>query len=299
MFVLSQPIAPLLIRVAPMVFVLLWATGFVGAKYGTDEAEPFTFLAIRFAITFFILLPFVAPLVWRERAPKVEILHAFIAGFLIHGFYLGGVFFAIDRGIPVGISSLVVALQPFSTAILAWQFLGERLPAKKALCFLVALAGVFVVLFPGLDIGSAIPGVTAVTFGACIIGMLGISIGSVYQKKYVTGINLWTSTAAQFAGAACFTGVLSFLFETQEIAWSFQLISVMAWLVLVLSIGAVTLLMFLIRSGDSASVASLFYLVPVVSMFATWVLFDEKLVAMQLFGSAIVVAAVAAASRIK
>lgn len=296
---MNPPIASLLIRLAPAIFVLLWATGFVGAKYGTRDAEPFTFLAIRFAITFLVLLPFILPIVLRDVASWRQLIHAFITGCLVHGLYLGGAFFAVANGIPAGISALVVALQPLMTAIVAWQLLGEKLSIGKAFCFLTALVGVLVVLFPEFDMASAIPGLTPMTFTACLIAVVGISLGAVYQKRNVRTLNLWSSTAAQFAGAALMMGLFSFLFETQQITWSTSLTLAMVWLVLFLSIGAVTLLMFLIRSGDSASVASLFYLVPVVSMFMTWVLFDERLVTMQFVGSAIVIASVAIASRLK
>ncbi len=222
-----------------------------------------------------------------------------VVGCLIHGAYLGGVFYAIDRGLAAGISSLVVAIQPLVMAIIAWRFLNERLSPAKVICFVLALLGVCLVLFPDFNVFATLPGVSFETVSACLISTLGISIGSVYQKRTVTTLNLWVSTAGQFTGAAIFMGILSALFAKEGITWTTQAILTMAWLVFVLSIGAVVLLMYLIRRGDTASVASLFYLVPVVAMFTTWILFDEKLAAMQLFGSALVVFSVAYASRIK
>ena len=296
---LKNPPAPLLVQLAPVIFVLLWATGFVGAKFGTDDADPFTFLGIRFAITTALLALIVAFWVKPGRLDRRQLGHSMIVGCLIHGAYLGGVFYAVDRGLGAGISSLVVALQPFFTAIFARLILGERLSLAQRICFVVALLGVFLVLFPDLDLSNSLPGISPETLTACFIGTVGISIGAVYQKRTVTTLNLWAATAGQFAGAAVLMAVLSFAFETGGISWTVKTILTMAWLVLVLSIGAVVLLMFLIRQGDSASVASLFFLVPVIAMFATWILFGDKLVTVQMLGSAIVVLSVAYASRIK
>ena len=296
---MKQSPTPLLVQLAPMIFVFLWATGFVGAKYGMEDAEPFTFLAVRFVITSAILMFAVYLAGKLKRSDLPQLGQSLLIGCLIHGAYLGGVFYAIDRGLAAGISSLVVALQPFLTAVIAWVLMGERLSAAKSLCFLAALAGVFLVLFPKLDLETTLPGVTAETVFACLLGTFGISLGSVYQKRVVNTLDLWASTGAQFVGAALLMTVLALFFETGGIRFTGQLVLVMVWLVLVLSIGAVALLMFLIRRGDTASVASLFYLVPVVAMFTTWILFDERLVAMQLLGSAIVVASVGIASRLK
>ena len=289
----------MVVKIAPAVFVLLWATGFVGAKFGTADADPITFLAIRFAITFAILFPlvaiFVRPIVFFNR----QIFHSMLIGCLIQALYLGGVFYAIDRGMAAGISSLVVALQPFFTAIFALFLMGERLPMSKIICFLAALCGVILVLFPDLDFVRSFPGINFETVFAALLGTIAISVGAVYQKKYVADLNLWVATTAQFAGAALISGLYAVLFEELYIIWSPQVVFSMLWLIFVLSIGAVALLMYLIRKGSTSSVASLFFLVPVVALFMSWILFGEALVAMQFVGSAIVVCCVAIASRLK
>ncbi|MEO0327519.1 MAG: DMT family transporter [Pseudomonadota bacterium] len=289
--------ANIIVRIAPVVFVFLWATGFVGAKYGTRDAEPLTFLAIRFAITFIILAPIVFAFFRPPRDAVPQILHSFFVGCLIQTVYLGCVFFAIDQGLAAGVSSLIVALQPFFTAIFAWFFLSERLSWFKLVCFLIALGGVLMVLFPDLNFVNTMSGITVVTLTASIVATIGISLGAVYQKRCVTSLNLWVSTASQFAGATVLTTLAALVFETGHIAWTSYTILSLAWLVLVLSIGAVALLMYLIRRGDAASVASLFFLVPVVAMGMSWVLFDERLTLVQVLGSALVVASVAFASR--
>ena len=288
----------LMIRLAPLIFVVLWSTGFIGAKYGTNHAEPFTFLALRFALTLAILLPAVFIFMKPDIRGR-EFLHSMVSGFLVHGVYLGAVFYAIDRGMPAGISALIVSLQPFVTALIAWFMLGERISLLKTSCFLLALFGVFLVLFPEFDLNTAIPGISNVTLVASIIAVVGISLGAVYQKRYVASLDLAVSTTGQFIGAAIPMLILAWVFETGEITWDGELIFAMAWLVLVLSIGTVVLLMYLIRSGSAASTASLFFLVPVSAALFAWVLFEENLGPVQITGGLIAVLAVGLASRLK
>ena len=290
-------ISSFVIRVAPIVFVFLWATGFVAAKFGTADAEPFTFLAIRFALTFAILLPVLLFFIRPDGVDMRQVLVSMAIGCFIQALYLGGVFYAIDRGMAAGISSLIVALQPFFTAVIALFLLSEKLSLRKLVCFIVALGGVVLVLFPSLDFGRSLPGITFETIAAALIATAGISIGAVYQKRSVANLNLWVATTAQFAGATLLTGLAAFVFEQGHIVWSTQVLWSMVWLIFVLSIGAVALLMYLIRQGDTSFVASLFFLVPVVAMFMSWILFDEHLVIMQIVGSVLVVGSVAFASR--
>ena len=294
----SAPDKNLLIKTAPIIFVLLWSTGFVGAKYGTNGAEPFTFLFIRFFLTLIILLVVVCVFL-RPKIDRKQFFHSIISGCLLHGGYLGGVFYAVDKGMPAGISSLVVALQPFFTAVIAWVLLKERLGSLQALFFLGAIAGVFLVLFPDLSVSAQLPGINTKTLIACLLGTLAISIGAVYQKKFVSSLSLWVSSLGQFIGATLFTGLLSFGFETQVIDWSLELIGALVWLILVLSIGAVALLMFLIRRDSTSSTASLFFLVPVSTSLMTWVLFGETMNGIQLAGSFLVVLSVGVAARLK
>ena len=215
----------------------------------------------------------------------------------MHGLYLGGVFYAISKGMPAGISALIVALQPFFTAFIAWMLLSEKLSLFKLLFFSTALFGVFLVLLPSFDINRAIPGITGETFIVCLIATFGISFGAVYQKLNVTNLNLWVGTSAQFLGAGLLMAVLSFLIETQHVVWTLNTVLSLSWLVVVLSIGAVALFMYLIKSGDSSSVASLFFLVPVVTFCMTWVLFGETMNSIQILGGLIVIISVALSSR--
>jgi len=287
----------LVVRLAPVIFVFLWATGFPAARFGTTDAEPFTLLGFRFGVALVLLGIIVFTIVRPKQFSHVQFLHSMLVGVLMQGLYLGGVFYAVSKGMPAGISALIVALQPFFTAIIAWTVLGERLSLFRAFFFCTALFGVFTVLFPDFNVGRAIPGVTLETFTAGIVATLGISIGSVYQKKYVTNLNLWIGSSGQFLGAGLLMMVLSFLTETQHIVWTPNTVLSLAWLVCVLSIGAVALLMYLIKKGDASSVASLFFLVPVVAFAMTWVLFGETMNAIQIMGGLIVVASVAISTR--
>lgn len=287
----------LIISLAPIIFVFLWATGFPAAKFGTTDAEPFTFLGIRFAIAWLLLSAIVLFISKPKNIEWKQFFHSMVIGVLMHGIYLGGVFYAVSKGMPAGISALIVALQPFFTALIAWAVLGEKLSLVRASFFALALFGVFLVLFPSLDIGNAIPGITVETFLAGFIAVLGISIGSVYQKLSITSLNLWVGTGAQFLGAGLLMLIMSVLTEDQHVVWTLNTILSLAWLVCVLSIGAVALLMYLIKKGDSSSVASLFFLVPVVAFAMTWVLFGEEMSAVQILGGLIVVASVAISSK--
>lgn len=290
------PSTGLLARAAPVIFVLLWSTGFIGAKLGLPHAEPFTFLSLRLAITLAILLP-IALLTVREWPGRAALLHSMLTGVLVHGVYLGGVFFAIHRGMPAGISALVVALQPLATAFVARWMLDERLSAIQFAGFLAGLAGVGLVIAPRLFGGAQIEGITPVTLGAVIASVIAISVGTVYQKRFAAGLDVRVSTSAQYVGALIPLALLSFLTETRHIDWTGEFVFALAWLVLVLSIGAVGLLMLLIRAQSAAGTASLFYLVPGATAVVAWFLFGESLQPIQLVGMAVVMGAVALATR--
>lgn len=287
----------LILKMAPVIFVFLWATGFPAARFGTTDAEPFTFLGIRFAIAFLILSALVLLYIRPKNVDWHQFAHSVVVGVLMHGLYLGGVFYAVSKGMPAGISALIVALQPFFTALIAWVLIGERLSLFRAFFFATALFGIFMVLFPEFDLYEAIPGISLETFSAGIIATIGISIGSVYQKRCVTSLNLWVGTSAQFLGAGVLMLILSLVTESQYVVWTANTVLSLAWLVIVLSVGAVALLMYLIKQGDSSSVASLFFLVPVVAFCMTWVLFGEAMNLVQIMGGLIVVASVAISSK--
>ena len=271
-------------RFIPATFVVLWATGFIGARYAMPWAEPFTFLAARFVIAA-ILLAVLMPVLGSKRATRKEALHATGAGILMHGVYLGAVFWAIHRGMPAGFSALIVGLQPLITAVLAGKFLGEAILPRHWAGLAVGLVGVVIVLWPKL--GAVGGGVNATTLTASLVSVLAMSAGTVWQKRFASGGDLVTATMWQYVGGAALMALASLAFETRAVVINGELIFAMAWLVLVLSIGAIFLLMVMIRDGEMSKVASLFYLVPAVTAVIAWALFREQLNLVQIVGMAI------------
>jgi len=285
-----------LAAMAPALFVVLWSTGFIGAKLGLPYAEPFTFLALRMAITLAILVPVAAVFAgaWPGWRP---VAHSAVTGVFVHAVYLGGVFYAIGHGMPAGISALVVALQPLLTAAVARAMLGETLRPIQIAGLAGGLAGVFLVLWPKLGSLAGMSGLGPANLLAVALSVVGISVGTVYQKRFASGVDIRLSTAAQYAGALVPLALAAWLTETMEVEWTGQFVFALAWLILVLSIGAVALLMLLIRTSSAAGTASLFYLVPAVTAVMAYVLFDETLQPIQLAGMVVVMAAVAVATR--
>ena len=271
-------------RFIPASFVVLWATGFIGARYAMPWAEPFTFLAARFVLAA-ILLAGLMVVLGSSRATRAEAQHAMVAGILMHGVYLGAVFWAIHHGMPAGLSALIVGLQPLVTAVLAGKSLGEDILPRHWAGLAVGLAGVVIVLWPKL--GALGGGVTAATLTASLVSVLGMSAGTIWQKRFASGGDLVAATMWQYVGGAALMALASLAFETRTVTINGELIFAMAWLVLVLSIGAIFLLMVMIRDGEMSKVASLFYLVPAVTAVIAWALFGEQLNMIQIVGMAI------------
>ena len=279
--------------VAPVAFVLLWSTGFVGAKYGLPYAEPFTFLALRLAIAAALLGA--AAVCTGGRVTRAQLGRAAVSGLLLHATYLGGVFWAISRGTPAGVSSVVVSLQPVLVAALAVRLLGERLVVRQWAGLAVGVLGVGLVVAPGLAGRTGDSPVAGLL--ACLVALLGGTLGTLWQKRHGDGIPLLWGTAVQYAAAAVVLAGLSAATETQRIAWTGRFVAAMAWLVLALSIGAILLLLVLLRRGSASGVSSLFYLVPPATAVEAYLLFDERLAALSLVGIVVTCVGVAMAVR--
>lgn len=276
----------------PGVFVVLWSTGFIGAKFGLPYAEPFTFLSLRlFAVI--VLLTVVAVATRAPWPPHLRLAgHLAVSGILVHGLYLGGVFAAIRVGLPSGLTALLVGLQPLLTALLAGRLLGEQVTARQWGGFALGLVGV------GLVLSTRLTGVELNTLpwdgiGFALVALVGITAGTLYQKRFCTGMDLRTGSVVQYAAAAVLIFPAAFFGETMRVEWTGSFIFALGWLVLVLSVGAISLLMTLIRMGEAARVASLFYLVPPVTALMAWGLFDERLGVMGLAGMAVTACGVA------
>ena len=275
---------------APAVFVLLWSTGFVGAKYGLPYAQPFTFLAIRLFLASALLA--LLALVLRTPAPRgrTQWGRSAVTGVLLHAAYLGGVFWAISRGFPAGVSSVVVSLQPVLVAALAGTVLGETLRRVQWAGLVLGVVGVGLVLAPGL---AATDGVPVSGLVSCLLALVAGTAGTLHQKRHGAGIPLLGGTAAQYAAAGVLLGVLALATEDTSVRWAPRFVAALAWLVVALSIGAVLLLLALLRRRSASGVSSLFYLVPPATAVEAYLLFDETLALVSVLG--IVVATVGVA----
>lgn len=277
----------------PAAFVLLWSTGFIGAKYGLPYSEPVTFLWIRFAVVAVLLGAVVA--VARPAFPRDPAVwgHIAVTGLLLHSLYLGGVFVAIDAGIDSGISALIVGIQPLLVALLVGPLLGESLSGRQWLGFLLGLGGLVLVLFETFEIGR----LPLDGLAANLIALLGLVAGQLYQKRFVPAVDIRTGTLIQFAAALVFSFIYAQVFETGRVEWHPDFLFALAWLCVVLSMGAMSLLWYLIRHGAASRTASLFYLVPVSTAILGYLVFGEVLTLTQMLGVAITVAGVAIINR--
>ena len=284
----SMRLTRLAITTAPALFVLLWSTGFIGARYGLPYIEPLTFLAVR--MVFAVVIMAGIALVGGARWPVGnEVGHSVVAGSLVHGLGLGGVFTAISQGVPAGISALIMGLQPILTSTVANRFMGEKVTPLQWLGLALGLVGVLLVLH---DRNIVLAG-SVLGWVANFLALIGLTLGTLYQKRYCGGIDWRTGNLIQYAAVGTLFTLGAFAFETREIQWTGELILAMAWLVLVLSIAAVALLYWLIRRSLATGFASLFYLVPVVTAFVAYILFDERLDSISMLGMVICVGGVA------
>ncbi len=283
-------------QLTPILFVFLWSTGFIGARMGAPYSEPMTFLTIRFVIVLVLLIPLALLLKAKWPSAK-EALHAFIAGLLLHGAYLGAVFWAIDDGMPAGLAALVMGLQPVLTAFFAAMVLKEAINRNHVMGFILGMIGISLVLYPRLQGGDF--SVTPAQITASLIAVLSISVGTIYQKRFASNLDMRTSTVWQYIAAALLVGFVAYMTETQTLDWTPDFIFALGWLVLVLSIGAIFLLLFLIEQGAVSNIAGLFYLIPAVTAIFSWILFDEPITLIQIVGIIITGAGVFLASHAK
>jgi drug/metabolite transporter (DMT)-like permease len=271
-------------RSAPLLFVLLWSTGFIGAKFGLPHAEPLSFLLIRYLLV--ISLMCLVALAMRAPWPKDarQWFHIGISGLLVNGVYLGGVFIAISKGLPAGVTSLVVGIQPLFTAVGAGWLLNEAVLARQWLGLVLGFVGVALVVSGKLGSGFGLE-----ALWPALAALAGITLGTLYQKRFCPSFDWRTGAIAQFLPTAIATAVVVALTENFRVEWVPEFIFALSWLVLVLSVGAISLLNMLIRRGSAVNLASLFYLVPPSTALIAWLLFDERLAGMALAGMALAV----------
>ncbi|MBI3148799.1 MAG: DMT family transporter [Betaproteobacteria bacterium] len=265
--------SPALAAVAPYLFVLLWSTGFIAAKFGLPHAEPLTFLAYRFLI----LVPLTAAfcLALRSAWPRQARIygHLMVSGLLLHGVYLGGVFASIREGLGAGVVALIVGGQPLLTVLLARWWLRETVVLRQWLGLVVGLIGVYGVLADRVALGLG----TQAGLPWAILALLGISLGTLYQKKHCGGVDLPVSTFVQYSTCALLFTITAPLVGSMAAQWTPAFIGALFWLVVVLSLGAIGLLYFLLRAGAASDVARFFYLVPAVTAILAFLMFGEQL----------------------
>lgn len=268
-------------RYFPALFVILWSTGFIAARLGMPYAEPFSFLSLRFALALICL----GGLALLARAPWPgwrQALHSMVVGFLLHGVYLGAVFWAIDHGLPAAIAAMIVGLQPIMATLLASSFLDEPISPRHWIGLLVGVLGLVFVLAPKFGLGDS--GITLTNIVVAVVAMLGATLATIYQKKFATKTPLRTGTFWQYVGAFLPCLLYALIFEDFIFEWNGELIFAMAWAVFVLSIAAVFLLMLLIRKGSISRVSSLLFLVPAVTALLAFITFGDTLNYLQVFG---------------
>lgn len=291
-----MPSTQFLLRVAPVLFVLLWSTGWVSARAAAPYADPLTFLATRYALAGLALALFAgfAGATWPRRA--ADIGHLAISGILIHAIYLGGVWWAIAHGVPAAISGLIAAVQPILTALLAPALLGETITVRQWLGIALGFGGIAMVLSPKL-VGVQAAGLegAALALAINVVAMISVTLGTFYQKRFVATSDLRTATVWQYIAAAAVTFPLAFLIEDLRLEWNAQTIATMAWSVIGLSIGAIGLLLLLIRHGAVSRAAMLIYLVPPAVAIEVFFLFGETLTPLQIAGIAVTAIGVALA----
>ena len=259
-------------------FVFLWASAFVAAKLGLDDAGPFSMLTVRFAIVSCIFASLV--FIFRAKWPKwIEIPYIALVGILLHGLYLGGVFFSIKQGTSAGISSLIVSLHPVLTCILAIFIIEEKITLDRWIGIFMGFIGVILVVWPRM--GGELP---LIGFLSCFVALVAISFATIIQKKYLENMDILGGNSVQAIFAALFFLMLVLLIEPFHFNLTTELLISMTWLILLVSLGAISILMILIKRGEMSSTASLFFLAPPVSAILGYIVFGEKLGALGILG---------------
>ena len=289
----------LFVRLAPLIFVSLWSTGFIAAKYSMMNADPFVFLCLRFALTAMILIPIILIVgkelprnIWKHR-------HDMVTGVLLHCGYLGFLFWPIKDGVPSGIVAIIIGVQPLFTMALASLFIGELLGTRKATGLIIGFFGVVIVILGKYGFDLALNGgLSTFNLGLCLVSLSSIATGVFYQKKFCDQSKLLAGTLMQYIAAAFATAVFAWLLdESWSIHWTTGFALALSWQILGLSIGAVVLLMSIIRLGEAGRVSSMFYLIPPLVVIEAHYLFGETLGKISILGMLLCVVGVYLANR--
>jgi len=271
-------------RSTPVVFVLLWSTGFVGAKYILPYAEPFVFLTIRYASAAIILFLLAKALREPLRISREQVKQSIKVGIFLQVIFIGGVFYAVSLGLPAGVTAVVVSLQPILVSVFAVKYLNEKLGLIKILGLLLGFSGVLFLMLPRIFQGEFNLEFPAIGIVSSVLALLGTTTGYLLQKKGGGEIPFLPGTAVQFVTATILFAILGLLFEDWNIEINLQFVLALAWIVLALSIGSIFLLFYLLKHDSASSVSSLYYLVPPLTALQAFLIFDEKIAGVGLFG---------------
>jgi len=273
-----------LTRFTPVIFVLLWSTGFVGAKYILPYSEPFVFLTIRYALAMTTLL--IVARVMKEplKISRAQVIQSIKVGVFLQVVYIGGVFYAISLGVSAGVTSVLVSVQPILVSVLAVKFLNEKLGTRKIFGLILGFTGVLLLLLPKLFQGVFAFGYSGLGIVSGVLALLGTTTGYLLQKKGGSDIPFLPGTAVQFATATVLFALASTLFEEWKITTSFQFFLALSWIVFALSIGSIFLLFYLLKNDSASSVSSLYYLVPPLTAIQAYLFFRERITWIGLLG---------------
>ena len=268
-----------MVRIFPLIFVLLWSSAFITTKPIIDHSDPFAALAFRF---FFVAIGFYLFSLYTNQSiiiNKRNFTESFFSGVLFHGFYLGGVFYSISIGMPTGLAALIVTLQPILTNILSGPILNEKVTLKQWIGVLLGFLGAALVL--GLDVGTSIP-----LFGlvATIIALVSITASTIWQKKLSNNLSLTVSNFYQAVGGCLFHVLLVIFFTDPYIDFTKTFFIAMSHQIFLVSFGAFTILMFLIKKNSASKTVSIFFLIPATSAFMAWFFLNESLTSLDLLG---------------
>ncbi|ODR91611.1 peptide ABC transporter ATP-binding protein [Sinorhizobium alkalisoli] len=280
----------LLARLAPALFVLLWSTGWVVAKYAAFFAEPLTFLALRYSIAILLFIGFCAATGARWPRSGKTIGHAVISGMFLHGLYLGAIWWAIGEGVPAGISGIIAGLQPLMTAVAAPYLIGENITRVQRLGLALGFSGIALAVLPKVLAIDA--DISLFPVAVNVLGMGAVTYGTLYQKRHLQTGDIRAIATLQYAGALIVTVPMALTLEDMRVTWSVELVAALAWSVLGLSMGAIALLLYLIRRGQVSRAASLIYLVPPLAAVEAALLLGEALTWPMIVGTVIAVTGV-------
>jgi drug/metabolite transporter (DMT)-like permease len=281
-----------MVKVFPLLFILLWSSAFITTKPIIDNSDPFSALAFRFIIVAFGFFLFSIYSKQKIIIQKKNLIESFFSGVLFHGFYLGGVFFSISKGMPTGIAALIVTLQPILTNALSGPILNEKVTIKQWIGVLLGFVGATIVL--GFDVGSDIPMIGLV---ATIISLIAITTSTIWQKKLSNNLPLSVSNMYQAIGGFTFHLIVIIFFAKPYIDFTQTFVIAMGHQILLVSFGAFTILMYLIKNNSASKTVSIFFLIPATSAFMAWLFLNENLTNLDLLGFLITTIGVYIATR--